>query len=655
MKRTLRRRSVLKAGGLVVVTATAAGCDFFSTDPETEQGAAGDGGGGKGKEAPMLAALVKEGKLPPVEERLPANPLVVEPNDRIGVYGGEWQTALTGTGDHPWLSRTVGYDGLSRWNVEGTEVIPNLAEEWEVSGDGSSVTFKLREGLKWSDGQPFTVDDIVFAQNDVLNNPDLTAIQEQNRATAEKVDDLTVRISFRQPFATYARHQATGLAVEQQLVNKPMHYLREFHKKYNPQADQLAKEAGLASWVELFDRKVGMSEGVLHWQNPDLPTMRPWRLREPLRDTGRVVFERNPYYWKVDPDGSQLPYLDRVVYQVVQDEEVMLTRALNGDFNLHIRHFNTLPNKPVLARNRERGKFDFFDTATGEMNTAIIALNLTTTKPALREIFNNRDFRIGLSHAINRQEIIDVVYQRQGEPWQAAPRKDTPFFNERLAKQYTEFDVDRANRHLDAAGYRRQGGGGPRLGPDGKPILFTVEIAAGFRDDHPDALEMVRNYWLEVGVDARISVEERTLLQDRKNANQHDVVVWSGDNGGIGALLDPRWYFPFHQDESMFAIPWSRWFVTGGVEGERPPPRILEQMELYRGLRATPDEEGQYEVMRQILQIAQEEFWVMGLNLTPVGYGIVANNFHNVPKTVPNDTAHNAPGPTNPEQYFIQG
>jgi peptide/nickel transport system substrate-binding protein len=651
-ERTFRRRAILKGGGLVVVSATLAGCDFFSTDPETEEEPE-QTGGAKGLEAPMLAALVERGDLPPVEERLPANPLEVEPAERVGVYGGEWLTALSGTGDHPWLSRTVGYDGLTRWSPDGIDLIPNLAEEWEVSEDGLTVTFVLREGLKWSDGEPFTVEDIVFAQNDVLNNPELTPIQDANRATAEAVDDVTVAITFTRPFAIYPLNQATGLAVEAQLVNKPRHYLEQFHIDYNPEAAQLAEQEGLASWVELMDRRVGVTDGILHWQNPELPTMRPWRMIEPLADSGRVVFERNPFYWKVDPEGSQLPYLDRVVYEVIQDQEVILTRALNGDFDMHMRHFNTFQNQPVLAENRESGGYDFFETATGEMNTAIVALNLTTENPVLNEVFNNQDFRIGLSHAINRQEIIDVVYQQQGEPWQAAPRDDTPFFNETLAKQYTEFDVDLANEHLDAAGYRRDGQG-RRLGPDGQPIVFTVDIAADFRADHPDAMEMVRNYWLEVGVDARIRTEQRELVQDRKNANQHDAIIWPGDNGGIGALLDPRWYFPFHQDESMFAIPWARWYETGGQEGAEPPPRIREQMDLYHELEATADAEGQYELMRQILQISQEEFWVMGLNLTPPGFGIVASSFHNVPEPVPNDTAHNAPGPSNPEQYFIE-
>lgn len=642
------RRDFLRTGGAAaLVVASAAGCDFFSTGA---QNGSGSTTGAKGKEAPMLARMVQQGNLPPVEERLPDNPLVVQPNSRMGVYGGTWNSATLGTGDWPWMGRTVGYENLTRWSVDWNQVIPNLAERYQYNSDATAIEFKLRSGLKWSDGEPYTTDDIVFAVQDIYRNPDVYPDAGSLPFSAEKVDDLTFRLVLDEPDATWVTHELFHFL----LVNKPKHYLEQFHGDYNSDADQLANDEGFDSWVDLLDNKCGVVDWGLYWQNAEIPTMYAWRMVEPLSDGGRMVVERNPYYWKTDPDGSQLPYLDRVVFEVLEDEQVMLTRALNGDFNMHMRHFNNLQNKPVLANNRERGGYSFFDAQPSEMNTAIISLNLTIEDEVKREIFNNKDFRIGLSHAINRQEIIDVVYQQQGEPWQAAPRQETPFFNEMLAKQYTVYDVDRANQHLDRAGYSERNGDGIRLGPDGNPISFTVELVSDFRPDHPDAMELVVGYWQEVGIDASINAEERSLFYERKEANQPDATVWVGDNGLLDAIEDPRWYFPSHTGESNFAIPWARWWASDGEDGQEPPAAPKEQQRLYEELRATPEEQGRNEIMGQILQIAQEQFYVIGLNLTPPGYGIVGNNFHNVPGSIYDSSVYNNPGPTNPEQYYVQ-
>ncbi|GAA3743961.1 ABC transporter substrate-binding protein [Salinactinospora qingdaonensis] len=645
-------RHLLKAVTATTLALTLTACDFFSLNPEgTENGSDGATGG---QQAPMLAERVDSGDLPPLEERLPEEPVVVEPHDRLGTYGGEWTSAILGVGDWPWLGRTVGYENLTRWDPEWEETIPNLAKDWEYNEDATEVTFHLREGLKWSDGEPFTAEDIVFAMNDIISNPEVSPDAANDPGQAEKIDELTVKLIFPEPSALWTQWDLLNF----QVVNKPAHYLKEFHADYNPDAPALAEEEGFDSWIDMLNHKVGVTVGdtSLYWQNPDIPTMYPWVVEEPLADSGQMILERNPYYWKVDPEGRQLPYIDRVVFDVVQDEEVMLTQALNGDINMHSRHFNTLANRSVLADNRERGNYDFFELQPGEMNTNIISLNLTHQDETMREIFRDKDFRIALSHAINRQEIIDVVYKEQGEPWQAAPRRDAPFYNEELAKQYTEYDVERANELLDEAGYDERNSDGVRLGPDGEPISFSLAVPGGFRPDIVDSMEMVIGYWSEVGIEARLETEERSLFYERKQNNAHDANVWSGDNGLKGALFDPRWYVPLHNGESNFAIPWAEWYVSDGESelSQRPPEAPRRQMELYDELLASPDPQRQNELMSQILDIAQEQFYVMGISLSPPSYGIVANNFHNVPESMYAAAVYNNPGPTNPEQYFIE-
>jgi ABC-type transport system substrate-binding protein len=649
----LTRRNFLKMGvGALAVPGLTSGCDFLSTEPGQEGGGQGERGGAsgrKGREAPQLAEMVKNGELPPVEERLPEQPMVVEPVERIGVYGGTWNTALLGVADTSWLGRTIGYEGLVRWDPGFEEVLPNVAESFEASDDGTEYTFRLRRGMKWSDGEPFTADDIIFAYEDFTLNEELNPVvlswlvRGDEPGKLEKVDDHTVRFTFSAPNGLFLER----VAASHPFTAYPRHYLEQFHKEYNPDVEQLVEDEDAADWVELFFRKSDI------WQNGELPRLHGWVLTTALGEGSRVVAERNPYYWKTDPDGSQLPYIDRVVFDLVEDQEVILLKVLNGEIDMHSRHINTLFNKPVLARNRQRGDYHFFDTVLDLMNEMLIHLNLTHKDKALREVFQNKDFRIGLSYAIDRQEIIDVLFQEQGEPWQSSPRPESEFYHERLARQYTEYDVQRANQHLDRAGYVERDGEGFRLGPDGRKISFVVEATppptgAPFAD----MMEMVEGYWREVGVDVQVKPVDRSLLWERMEANAYDATLWPGDTG-LDVILAPYYYFPYHW-ASKFAPAWGHWYLSGGEEGQEPPEAARRQMELYDQLTATPDESEQGELMRQILDIAAEEFWVIGTNQRPKGYGIVKNDFHNVPQQMP--TVGNSfpdPAPTNPEQYFI--
>ncbi|GAA1113352.1 ABC transporter substrate-binding protein [Nocardiopsis metallicus] len=637
-------RKPFLAGAAAVMLAT--GCSFFSFDPDTESSDQIQGEG----EAPMLATLVDSGDLPPLEERLPTEPLVVEPHEEIGRYGGEWNTAILGVHDWPWLGRTVAYENFVRWDPEWEESVPNIATEWEYNDDATELTVTIREGIRWSDGEPFTTDDILFALNDIFNNHDVSPMAAADPGDGEKVDDHTFTISWDEPNALWIENDF----ILYQLLEKPKHYLAEFHIDHNPDADELAAQEGYTDWIEMLDDKAGVLSSAQYWQNPDMPTIRAWQVVEPLADSGRMVVERNPYYWKVDTEGNQLPYIDRVNFHILQDEEVMLVRALNGEIDMHARHINTLGNRPTLAENRESGGYDFFEMVPGEMNTAMISLNLTHEDDGLRTIFNDKDFRIALSHAINRQDIIDVVYQEQGEPWQGAPRAESPFFNEELAKQYTEYDIDLANEILDEAGYSVENG--VRVSPDGTPVRFSLSVPTDFRTDIVDSMEMVVGFWQDLDIDVDLNTEDRSLWQNNRENNTHDANVWSGDAGLMDAVHDPRWYGPLHSGESNFAIPWAQWYTSGGEDSRsiEPPQDVQDHMAMYDAIQGESDPDVRIELMKEFLAESQEQFYAMGISLTPPGYGIVANDFRNVPASMPSSSVYNDPGPTNPEQYFIE-
>ncbi|MCA9839838.1 MAG: ABC transporter substrate-binding protein [Trueperaceae bacterium] len=620
------------------------------------------------KEAPMLADMVAAGDLPPVAERLPSNPLVVEPNSEIGVYGGTWHMGLRGGADGANFMRTMAYDSLLRWEVDWSGYKANLAESFEANDDATEFTFHLREGVKWSDGAPFTADDIVFWNEDMMRNEEYRAIHPPagwlttggEPVVVEKIDDYTVKFVFTEPNGLFLQRIASVDGAEP--VRYPKHYLMQFHPKYNTtNLDELIAENNADDWVNLLDLKGGGIPGTPYdarWQNPELPMIYAWTLDNGYGDgSNRVVATRNPYYWKVDTEGNQLPYIDQLSYDVGEDVQVLVLKALAGEIDFQDRHISGLENKAVFADNMEQGDYHFVETIPAAMNTMIIALNLTHKDPAMRELFQNKDFRIALSHAIDRQELIDVVFVGQGEPYQAAPRPTSPLYNEQLAKQYTEFDPDLANQMLDDLGFAEKDSEGYRLDASGNRISFAVEVITALNPSWTDSLELIQGYWRNVGIDMQIRTEDRSLFYTRKEANDVDATVWGGD-GGLDVILEPRWYFPF-SNESNFAQAWQVYYNNPSGEGaltapEEPPAATKRQMELYDQLKSTGDAAEQEALMKEILQIAADEFYAIGISLPAPGYAIVKNNFYNVPDSYPNAWLYPHPAPTMPEQYFIR-
>lgn len=605
------------------------------------------------KEAPMLAELVKAGKLPPLKERLPENPLVVEPVDNLGEYGGELYTAIRGAAEESSLRTSFWYDHLVKWDRQNNQVLPNLAESWEASPDAKEYAFHLRKGLKWSDGTPLTADHFLFTVDDVFKNELLPqgppCLIGSGDWGIKKIDDYTFTFWFEKPNGLLLQSLATTQG--DQLIQYPVHYMKQFHIKYNPDADKLAKEQGFADWVELFNVK-----SDLFGDNPDLPVVCAWKPVTALgAATTQFVIERNPYYWKVDPLGRQLPYIDRVVFWIYDELEPIVLKTLGGEIDFMDRRINTVPNKALFADNQARGNYHFIDIQETISNWTRITFNLTVQNQRLREIFRNKKFRMAMSYAINRQEIIDVLYVGQAEPWQIAPRRGCIYYNEQLAKQYTEYDPEKAKALLDEIGLVDKDGDGWREWPDSDTEDFTFAMVT--RTDKVwmnDTMEMVIPMWHAVGIKAVNRPVEKKFQRQLRNSNQHEAIIDDGETGWIDVAWNPVMFIPV-DDDSSWGIAWYNWYYNLEGDQEEPIEPFKTNLKLWEKAKSTGDVEEQTRLIKQMLQNAADYFIDLGVALPGPSYGIVSNNLRNVPNSYMGGWEFCNPGAQDLCQFYFVG
>jgi len=600
--------------------------------------------------------------LPAVEERLPETPLVLEPVEEIGSYGGTLRGAIRGPARAGDLFRDINYENLVRFAPDTSGITPNIAERFEANDNATEFTFYLRPGMKWSDGDDYTADDVVFVYEAILTNEELSpggpgktlTDSSGQTGTVEKVDDYTVTFTFAEPHGLFLTHMAED---DGNVYSRfPSHYLSQYHADYNSDnIDSLVSDAGASGWVELFENMGGLVGG---WgQFPDMPTVTAWHLTVPFGDSTIVEYQRNPYYWKVDPEGNQLPYIDTVSYEVIPDNEVAVLRTSAGEIDMMIGKttYNSINNKAVLFDNMETGNYRFVNQIKVGQANAVLSLNLTHDDPALREVFQNKDFRIALSHALDRDTVIETFYVGQAQPWQSAPREQSIFYNEQLAKQYTEYDVEEANSILDGI-YPDKNSDGIRLGADGEPISFVLLVPAELRVEYPDIAQQVKDNWREVGVDVQVSIQDETLIQTRRESNEYDAYMGVG-LGGIDVITRADMYVASNAPSigSAWSNEWAKWFDSDGASGEEPPADIRASMDLYKQLLASGDQETQNELMKQILQNAADGFYQIGISIDnpDLDYGIASNDLRNVPDQLFNSWGFVMPGSTNPEQFFL--
>ncbi len=605
-----------------------------------------------------IPAFAQEVDLPPQDARLPENPLIITPTDRPGAQGGTWNHALVGGGSLSMLIRYQGYEPLVRFTPDWSGLEANVAESYEVNADSTVYTFHLRKGHKWSDGEPYTTEDIRFWYEDIFQDPEAPSTKGQSYwqangkvATIEIVDETTFRVIFASPNGFFA--QGLAWANQDQLTKAPAHYLKQFHIRYNPKANELAQERGYESWVALFGREHGLDEDNVYFQNSARPTLNAWKFTSaPGEDTERAIAKRNPYYHKVDTEGTQLPYFDQVVYQMVADPEVLLLKTLQGEIDMMDQYIATPANKPVLFDGQEDGDYHFYSLKETAANVMVFQLNLNHNDAVKNELYNNIEFRQALSVAINRQDLIDAVFVGQGKPAQPSINDSDPLYNDRLATQFTQYDPDLANEMLDAIVPERDGDG-YRLDSFGRRVSILFEIDQ-VRSTFIDMFELAIPMFQAVGIDAQIRTMDRSLWETRvRNGRDFDASAHQfGANGGIAAMLDPRYFVPYNSN-SIYAPGWSLYFDSpDNPDAIEPPQEIKDQQQRYRELLATGDLAAQQAKMAEILEAAADQFLVFGVSLPPNGYGVVKNDMVNTMPEMPNSFGWPTPGPSRPEQFF---
>lgn len=580
-------------------------------------------------EAPALRARVAAGELPPVEERLPEEPLIVVPTEEIGRFGGVWRTAHMGTGDLPGAAHMV-REFLVRYSPCFTKIVPNVARDFSWCEDYKSVTFYLRRGMRWSDGAPFTAADFLFLFEDITLNEELTPVPPAilkaggEIGTFEKIDDYTFKISFAVPYGMFTERLAGFFPP---LMFAPKHYLKQFHPAHTPmeEIEKIMREEDFDLWIDLF----GAKNRPL--QCPDIPTINAWRPLAGL-DAPLQIWARNPFYWKVDPEGNQLPYIDYIHQTLVADRETKVLKAIAGDLDFQARGIKDIANFPLIMEHRERGDFRVFPIIPTDTNLYTIFLNFHHQDPILRQLFRNKQFRVALSVAIDRNMINELLKKGLGTPSQGVPGPG-PWYDPRLVKLYTEHDPKKANELLDEIGLRWDRNREFRLRPDGERLRIVISVFAGWPPRSVEAMELVRGNWKEIGLDAVVSPAARELWFTRATAAHHDVAAhslataWPG-NPPLHLSLFPlgTWYFT--------APMWGHWFATDGEAGEEPPEELKRLMEIYHEALRIVCSEKRNKLIREAYTITVENLLNIGILREPAlaRFGVATNRFRNIPK-----------------------
>jgi len=565
--------------------------------------------------------------LPPVAERVPSAPSVVEPAE-AGQYGGDL-TMLMGSAKDVRMIVVFGYARLVAYNPE-FELVPDILAGFEVEED-RIFTFHLRPGHRWSDGAPFTTEDFRYWWEDVANHeelaptgPPVSMLVDGEPPVIEIVDETTIRYIWAKANPDFLPALAGASPL---YIFRPAHYLKTFHSNY-VEAEALAAmvaETDQPDWAAMHNREDNMYRN----DNPGLPTLEPWVLvTEPPSE--RFIFERNPYYYRVDASGHQLPYIDRVIVQIA-DGNLIPAKIGTGEATLGYRGLR-FDNYTFLKEGEERGKYEVRLWQSGTGSKLALYPNLNVNDPVMRELNRDVRFRRALSLGINRNQINEVIYFGLGLPMGNAPLPESPLYREEYANAWAAYDPDQANALLDEIGLTERNSAGTRLMSNGKPLELIVETA-GESSEEADVLELIRGDYAALGIKIFTRPSQRDVFRDRIFAGETAISVWQGlENGLPTAGMSPLEVAPTTQQQ----LQWPQWgqFIEtkgeAGVAADLPEAQqLLAKLEEWRG---AVDEETREQVWHDMLKLYTDQVYTIGTIAGVPQPVVVSNDLHNVPQ-----------------------
>lgn len=580
---------------------------------------------------PVLSDRVAKGELPPVQERLPKVPAVAAmawPGQSIGKHGGDITLVMASAKDTR-LMVVYGYARLVAYDPN-FELKPEILESFEVEG-GRVFTLHLRPGHKWSDGQPFTTEDFRYFWEDVANNPDLSPsgapvqlLVDGEAPKVEVVDETTIRYSWSKPNPQFL----PALAAPSPLyIFRPSQYLKQFHGAYaDPQElnDKL-EESGQHNWAAMHNRIDNMYRN----DNPDLPTLEPWVLAT-KPPSERYVFKRNPYYYRVDAQGQQLPYLDSVALQIA-DSKLIPAKVAAGDADLAARYLR-FDHFTLLKESEGNGDYKvvLWEAAWGSQVT--LYPNLNNNDPEWRKLLRDVRFRRALSLAIDRSEINQVFYLGLATEGANSVLAQSPLFDESYLAAWADFDIEQANQLLDEIGLAARNDDDIRLLPDGRPLEVIVEMT-GQSPEEPDVLEFIRDTWRQAGIGLFTKLSERDTVRNRVFSGDAIMSVWTGlENGLPTADMMPWELAPTTQQQLQWPM-WGQYIETKGEAGEKvdmpEPQKLAELLKQWAGATDTATREG---IWRDMLQIFTDQVFSIGTVSGVPQPVVVGNRLRNVPE-----------------------
>ena len=636
-------------------------------------------------EAPASAALVAQGKLPEVQDRLPdsSDILVVPVVNRIGDYGGTWRRAFTSSNDGQNMDR-ISHDHPIYWDANGLDTMEHVIKSWDIDDDYNVHTFTLRKGARWSDGELLTSDDIGF-MHEMIQDDELVPskpfwLKHQGiLGEFKKIDDQTFQISW--PGATGPNYGFVdlyaGLGNGGQWLAwarpyqwyQPEHYLKQFSLPHNPdkkaEIEKMVKDEGYETWVQLFRQK-----SIPH-RNRDLPVNSPWQMTSPI--TGQqMVMERNHFYWVTDPHGNQLPYIDKIVLQLGENLEVINLRAIAGEIDFQHRHI-IFAKLPVFQQNKEKGNYENYFWPNVRGVDAGVTLNQTWDGCGLEVGCGNEDHELSkwlkslevrqaISLGADRDELNETIFLGVATPKAGLPFSYIPYYPGEQWETYfcCDRDVEGANKIMDDLGLTAKDGEGFRLRTDGsnKPIVFEMHVTTASFTDNEGMGELITRHAAEYGLKVNLVVEERATATAHRGRNEHQMTL--GGGGGHEMWAGEGGEFPIH-DYTGYAIRHGLWWKSEGEKGEEPavgsPIRRMAEI-YYEGLQVPRGSDARNALGQEFQTLFVKNLYGIGfIGGSPASNGTIVkkNNFLNVPVLAANISTVQNPGVARTEQFFFAG